>query len=320
MNRSRLITAFKLVISAALIGALVYGVDWQKLAELTTRLEAPIVVLAFMLMMAQFPISVVKWQAALKIHQLQYGFVFLQKVLCIGFFFNNFLPSTIGGDGFRVYKTMPDEGYKSRALSAVLLERIIGFSALLFLGLIGGAFVYQDGSSSSHLALYYIVLVGSGFVFGGLFLLLHNVGVFNVVWERLSKIKKLDLIIHNLTHINRNFPLLAYVTMISLVFQVTAILVTQLLFAAIDVEISLAQAAFLTAIIGMVAILPISINGIGVVEGSFVVAALQLNIAYDHAVVVAFMLRILVVPLSIICGLVYLLTKNDQALAAESES
>jgi hypothetical protein len=53
-------------------------------------------------------------------------------------------------------------------------------------------------------------------------------------------------------------------------------------------------------------VLPISINGIGVVEGSLVFSAAQVGIVYDQAIIVALILRILTIPLTLICGFIYL--------------
>jgi len=48
-------------------------------------LSAWSVVIVLAVFTVQFPISTMKWKTSLEIHQLDYFFGFLQKIICIGF-------------------------------------------------------------------------------------------------------------------------------------------------------------------------------------------------------------------------------------------
>jgi hypothetical protein len=56
---------------------------------------------------------------------------------------------------------------------------------------------------------------------------------------------------------------------------------------------------------GVATILPISINGLGVVEGAFVGSALALGVPYEPALIVAILLRVLLLPYAAVFGLIY---------------
>ena len=303
-------TFIKAFVSLGLIGILLYNVEWDALLENLGSLSIWTVITVLLIFTAQFPISAQKWRTALRIHQLDYSFNYLLKVLSIGFFFNNFLPSSIGGDAYRVIKTVPQEGYKSRAVSAVLLERIIGFGALLFLGFIGGLISLQY--EQNRLVQMYVLICAAG---GGAAIVLYvllRAGFFAALLDRIKHVKKLEILTHNLGHIWRNPGMIINVSLVSLLFQVLAVLAISILFDALDTEGTYAKYAVMAAIVGLAGVLPISINGIGVIEGAFVVSATQLGIGYNEAIIVAFMLRILVLPLSLVCGVVYLLDSNRQ--------
>lgn len=273
--------------------------------------------LVFVIYTVQFPISVWKWKVALKIHQIDYSFLFLLKILSIGFFFNNFLPTSIGGDAYRIIKTMPEEGYKSRSVSAVLLERIIGFAALLILGSIGGAITLLYESNTNIKTFLLICILGAIATLAVIMLL--KLGFFGLILERLRNIKKLDFILHNMGHIWRNPVLVSKVIMISIFFQLLAILAIGLLFDALSVNAGYEKYALIAATVGLASILPLSINGIGVIEGAFAISAVQLGIGYNEAIIVAFVLRILVLPLSLICGLIYLFdSKQEKKFRSEN--
>lgn len=300
-----MIKFIKIAVSVTLIGILLLHVDWREIISHLNSMNITAVTFVFLLMAAQFPISALKWQKALEIHKLNYPFGFLQRVLCIGFFFNNFLPTSIGGDGYRMIRTMPKEGMRSGAVSAVLLERLVGFSALLLLGLVGGLITLTEHRPA--IIMYYILACGIGIAAALLFLLLFRTDILQNMKKKLLKVKKLEPIIHNIRYIKQGGRDLLDVIAISILFQLVAIWIIYLLFASMGIEVAFAECALIAAISGLASVLPISINGIGVVEGSFVFAASQFGVDLSQAILVAFMMRILVIPLSAICGLVYLL-------------
>ena len=166
----------KVVISIGLLGILLYKVDWgriQRNISITDFTEISIVLFIFIL---QFPVSAYKWKKSLEIFQLYFPFLFLQKVLCIGFFINSFLPTTIGGDGYRAMKTMSSSEMKSLGISAILLERILGFVILVFLGLVGAIKILLEYQTPDRkMFLFTGVLVGVILVFGLLFFLFRYI-------------------------------------------------------------------------------------------------------------------------------------------------
>lgn len=301
----------KVVISIGLLGILLYKVDWgriQRNISITDFTEVSIVLFIFIL---QFPVSAYKWKKSLEIFQLYFPFLLLQKILCIGFFINSFLPTTIGGDGYRAMKTMSSSEVKSLGISAILLERILGFVILVFLGLVGAIKIllgYQTPERKMFLLTG--VLVGVILLFGLLFFLfryvLYGKNPTGRIRDIIFRIRQIELINQNIQYLKGGRKQLFQLIQYSIVFQMLAILAIYLLFKSIQVNTEIANCAFIAAFAGIASVLPISINGIGVVEGSFVVSALQVGISYDDAVIVAFMLRILTTVLTLTCGIVYL--------------
>lgn len=294
----------KIIVSATLIGFLLYKVDWGNISRTIRISDIKIIAVTFFILVGQFPISVLKWKKSLEIHDLRFSFLFLQKILCIGFFFNNFLPTSIGGDGYRVLKTMPGEGAKSRGISAVLLERILGLGALMVLGFLGALLVLRDFDTPA-IRFYVIGWVMISLVIA-LFQYLRSRGAFVSIFNRLDSIKPMDAIFHNIQYIKNGGTRLFDVIKISFVFQLLAIASIYLLFIAVGAKTGYAACAFIAAFAGIASVLPVSINGIGVVEGSFVFSAMQVGVGYEQSLIVAFLLRILTIPLSLICGMVYL--------------
>jgi len=225
-------------------------------------------------------------------------------VLSIGFFFNNFLPSSIGGDGYRVLKTLPASGTKSRALSAVVLERALGFGALLFVGFLGAvAILFRNPST---IVVSFVTLIGSGFAALGLLFVLARFGHLRGLWERLARNPKLRVLTESAGLIARSRRPLAELVIWSFVFQALGVIAVSALFAAVGQRVEFAICAVVGTMSALAAVLPISINGIGVSEGSFVAASVQLGVGLEQAVIVALLTRAMGVPLSVGCGFVYL--------------
>ena len=71
--------------------------------------------------------------------------------------------------------------------------------------------------------------------------------------------------------------------------------------------VTLRQCALIAAASGIAALLPLSINGLGLMEGSLVGMAVALGVDYDGAVLVAVIRRVMMAFVSALCGVAYLL-------------
>ena len=294
----------KIAVSVTLLGVLLYKINWNKMYGHINMSDLPLISFVFIIFVFQFPISAYRWKKSLEIHELIFPFLSLQKILCMGFFINTFLPTSIGGDGYRALKTTPGTGDKSRGISAILLERILGFLVLIFLGLIGAIVILRKYPTPA-IKMYIL-----GVFLFGIFLFFGKILLKNITFGRFLSgtrwMNIIDVIQCNLQYIKNDRRNLLQVVGYSIAFQFLAITAIHLLFMVVGVETGIADCAFIAAFAGIATLLPISINGIGVVEGSLVFSALQVGIVYDQAVIVALMFRILTVPLTLTCGLIYL--------------
>ena len=290
----------RVVVSLALLVVLFFSIDWSTVPAYAERLTPALAVLVIAIFAAQLAISSWKWQWALRIHRLYYPYPLLTRVLVIGFFLNNFLPTQIGGDAYRVYRTLPPVPPKSRAISAVILERVVGFSALLCLGLIGAWALY----SSNALARAYVLLAGCAAVVA--------VSVFALLGPRVLRSKKLAPITDNLRAIcaarGEWVPLIA----LSFLFQAQAVFVLYALFNALGAPVSFAQAALIGAAAGIATIVPFSINGLGVVEATIAGTAAAVGVSYEAGLVIAVLMRLLLLPLTLAAGLLYAFEPRHQ--------
>lgn len=302
----------KIVVSATLIGVLVWNLDLSEFADGFRNMDPQLAFAAFVLLWIQYPLSAVKWQVALRLHGIEYGAGYLLRVHCIAFFFNNFLPTSVGGDAYRAFRTMENAERKAHAISAVVMERLIGLAALVFLGFLAAVYLIFRGDLVHREWIIGATIVGSvGLVVAWVF---WKTGSHEKLWARLKKIGRLEPMIDSLRVINANQKYFNSLLLYSVFYQAFAIYTVSLIFASMGLTGKIVESGFTAAAAGVAGILPISINGIGVMESSFVVAAMETGLPYAPAVMAALFLRAFMFHASIVFGILYALEPADTRL------
>lgn len=308
----------KVLVSASLIALLVWKADLGEFWRDLESVRPGITILAVVLLAVQYPVSAWKWRISLRLHNVDYPFIYLLRVLCIAFFFNNFLPTSIGGDGYRAVRTMDRSPRKIYAISAVVLERLVGLLALLFIGYLCAIYLIAFGDLLHGGWLKAAVLAATG----GMLVVLIGIwlGLHTKLLQGLQKVPKLEPIYESLRVLGNNSGKFIGLVGASFVFQLLAISVIGMLFAALGLYWKLAESGFTAAAAGVAGVLPISFNGIGVVEGSFVAAAWESGLPSADAIVVALFLRIFMLVSSVVFGLLYAVEPRTPVVTSEGDA
>ncbi len=90
-------------------------------------------------------VSVWRWRLLLGAQHIRVPLRTLSESFWVALFFNNFLPSNIGGDVVRIADTSQLAGSKTLATTVVLVDRVLGLFALLGVGAIGAAIAHAVG-------------------------------------------------------------------------------------------------------------------------------------------------------------------------------
>jgi glycosyltransferase 2 family protein len=295
-------------VALLLLIVLALNLDWSALYAGMQRLHWPLIAVAMLLYPLAMLLNAAKWSAALQLHDLSFQFGYLLRTGCIGFFLNNLLPSAIGGDVYRVYRSSV-LGATAQAVSAVVLERLVGLAVLLVNGLIGAVLLFE----SNLLARAYLIWCLSGLVVAAALAAIIAVGR-KTVASKVASYRRLQPVIANLRRIARPHPAWARLILLSIAFQLLSALVTLVTFLAVGADVTVAGALLITVAAGLAAVLPISISGIGVVEGSIVGAGVALGVDYDSAFLAALVLRGLSLVASLGCGIVFVFEGGRRSL------
>ncbi|MBN2537578.1 flippase-like domain-containing protein [candidate division WOR-3 bacterium] len=162
-------TVGRVLLSAVLLGLLL----WMFRAQLPDALariraaRASYLALALGWYLVFVLISSWRWKILLAARGLHFSTWYLGRVFVLSLFFCKLLPTSIGGDVFRIsYTARP--GKAAEAFSATLLDRLIGFVSLLLLAVLVSLGLFAFSPSARALELPILGVRFQGFGIAGL--------------------------------------------------------------------------------------------------------------------------------------------------------
>jgi len=129
MRLRRLTLCLQVLLTGALLTLLFRNFDWNLFRVAFAHTPIWFYFVSFGVLVAGQALYVFKWGLVLAAMGLRMPFWKLAEQYLLGTFFNNFLPTMIGGDAARVYYLGREEGYATVATS-VFVDRGLGFLSL----------------------------------------------------------------------------------------------------------------------------------------------------------------------------------------------
>jgi len=309
--RRPLILLFKLAVSAFFIAMILRFARASDIVKNFSNLNIPYLISLIPFAVLIIWISCVKWKLLIHPGREKVSVTYLMRLYLLGYFFNNFLPSMVGGDAARgYYLGRRLDTYKAAYLS-VFLERLTGLFALItlvaVLALGNHPLVQHAGIRVSLILLTLGLIAGVMAVFTRP--LIH--GLLRLLPARLDKLRDKLLLAHDaLTSFRQQPGEFAVVLLLSLMFHVFAGVNVYLACRALNNSPALLDVVLVTPLIMIVSMLPISLNGAGVWEGSFAFFLALIGVPESIAVSAALLLRLKTVILSVFGWFVYLVNRE----------
>jgi uncharacterized protein (TIRG00374 family) len=239
----------------------------------------------------------------------------------VGLFFNNFLPSNIGGDITRISDASKHANHVSPVFSATVMDRLIGVLAMALVAVLA-SFAAID---RIHLYAIYTAIVITFVITLGLFLSIFNRSVlkafewpFRVIGARTIErgIKRLMDDLHGYRHQGK---VLVTVFVASLFVQVSRILVHYVVGLALGVRAAVGYYFLFVPTLAALVSLPISLNGLGIREGAGVVLFQMAGMTKEQAFTVPFLTYLTSVTISLLGGLIFVSRTPRRALKSVLE-
>ena len=260
--------AARLVLTFALVAFLAWRLDLQALGDRLTRLQPSWIALAVLAVVAAIGVSAWKWGLILARRGRPLPFGRLLRHYFVGLFFNNVLPTTVGGDAVRAWDASRDTGEYPEAVGSVVSERLIAGVALGVTSLFGLPFIDVSWRLSLLVALFLAIDFGM-------------VGFFLAPKVAEGVVSKLlppqfagmrhaaGATVRVVRATLQDRALFATVVALSVLFQALVAAVNACIFEAMGVHVGLARCLVYTPMIFTVTMLPISLSGLGVREAAY---------------------------------------------------
>ena len=239
----------------------------------------------------------------------------------VGLFFNNFLPSNVGGDIARISDASKHATSVSSVFSATLMDRLIGVVAMAALAVIA-SFASID---RFHLYAIYISIVIVFLVTVGLFASVFHRGVLQAFeWPfRVLKLhtieKAIGRIMDDLHGFRSERAALRQAFLASTIVQVSRIYVHYLVGVSLGVKLAAGYYFLFVPVLAAMVSLPIGMNGLGIREGASVVLFQTAGLTREEAFTIPFLTYLLSVAISLLGGFIFVTRSPRRALARRLE-
>lgn len=289
--RRRVVLIAKIVVSVALLAVLLTRSDAPRLWSYVKSASIPWLLGALGLYLLMILASAWRWGLLLGAQGVQVPSRRLTQSFLVATFFNNFLPSNIGGDVIRVADTARDARSRTLAATVVLMDRGIGLLGLVLLAAIAATVARRGGlegpvpSSLLWIGFAAAMVISAPAVLapGGLQWLLGPLRRFHPEWVGAR--------LQQLTEVLARFRAApgAMVGCFAGAVVVQALLVAFYAAVAhsIGVPVSPWHMAVVVPVSFLVQMLPVSVNGFGLREATFSFYFTRLGLPMEAALVVS---------------------------------
>jgi glycosyltransferase 2 family protein len=304
MRRLLLLSA-RILVSLVLLYLALRGVNFAAIQSRLSQINIAWIALAVLVTIGQIFIGALRWREISGLCQAPLTDLQAFRYNMIGAFFNQTLPSSIGGDAVRLWLVNRTGAGWRAATYSILTDRAIGLIALALIIVASLPWSYDViADRNGRLAL---VFVDFAALAGGLgFLLLgHLPWRWLRTWWPTKHVHACSVIANKVIFNARTGPKIA---VLSLAVHVFAVMIAWCAVRAIAAPADFEQVFMLIPPIMLITMMPISIAGWGVREATMMVAFGYAGLASTDGTVVSILFGIVYFVVGAIGGLVWILS------------
>ena len=305
-------TAAKIVISAGLLMFLVWSVDAEMLLRLLSSANPIAILCAALGLFALTPLLALRWQTVIAALRLQVGYGDALRMVLVGMFFNQLLPSAIGGDAYRAWALRRRGIPLSHGLNSVVLDRATALVATLGVTLAGLAEIHAivpAGILRSSIHTFLAVTVLGAMTGLALTVFADRLPMDGLLGRfaafRFVKKAGVDVLL-----LLRN-PRASLVAMaLSVFLNVAVSLAVWLIAMAAGENPTMVGCIFVVPLVMLVSMIPISVAGWGVREGSMVFGLGLLGVQPPAALAISVLYGVALIAVGVPGGFVWLFSRH----------
>ncbi len=307
---ARWIPWLKAAVGVGLLAILFWSLDGRQFLRALSAARVEFVVAGLAAYLVGKVLTAIRWALLARPLGFKHSVKELVAYYYIGMFFNLFAPSTLGGDAGKVFylaRGTPDAARAetvARAVISILADRAIGMAVLFWISAVAlAAFpAYAELLPPAvRYATYLVAIVPiaayAAFPLAGRWLVkirhslakkLYDMG--NAYWRRPDA--------------------LAAAVLLSLAFHLIQIAIQILIADALAFALPWSYALVFFPLVDVVAMLPVSISGIGLREGGYLFFLGRLGVGAERAIACSIVWLAIVVASGLVGGLVFVLFRE----------
>lgn len=267
-TKKTLIFALKAIVSGALLAVLILLLDMERFAAALVRFDPLLLVPLVVIFWITTLIGGIRSRVFFRAVGVDVSYWFLVKLYFIGYFFNNFLPSGIGGDVMRGFVAGKQSGMLKESYSAILAERLFGLLGTLSIGLVSLLFV-KGVPLEMGLFMGLLAVGGMSAVF-----ILFSPHLSRILRKLLAPFpwglsEQLGSFAESLAEYRHKQAALFRGYLWSVLYQLAIIGSVYASAVAVGAKMSFPQMCVIAPLVWSVSLVPISLNALGVREASF---------------------------------------------------
>jgi uncharacterized membrane protein YbhN (UPF0104 family) len=315
-RRSFVVAVLKVSVSVALMAWLLSSVDVASLRARASDASPGWLVAALAVYFANIVASTWRWRLLLDAQNVHVPQGSLLSSYLVAGFFNNFLPSNIGGDVVRIRDTARSAGSKTLATAVVLVDRGLGLMGLVLVAAVGATIVARfrpDGDSP-----LWPFWLWTAFVLGtmiaapaiaspdGFARLLRPLRAFHPEWIG----TRIETLTGALSRFRDRPAALAACFAGAMAVQGLLVLYYLAVAYALHLPVGVWDLAVIVPVSFLVQMAPVSINGFGVREAAFTFYLTPLGIPIESAVLLPLVATARAILFSLTGGVLYVSRKR----------
>jgi uncharacterized membrane protein YbhN (UPF0104 family) len=313
-NAARWLVIGKVCVTAALLFLVLRTVQVDQIATRVQAMSVGLLLPPLALIMAQTFAAAARWWLVMTAAGVAIGYARTWMILLIGLFFNQSLPSTIGGDVMRIWRVHCHGCGLGKSLSVVLLDRLTALAAILLMVLVALPLLLRAAAPTGREAIVWsvgtavVAVVAASVVF----LALPGLPAALARWRPLRAVA--TLIVDTRGVAARPRYAIAIIALAIAVHVMSAVTV-YLLARGFDIDVTLLECLMYVPAVILVTTVPVSIAGWGVREGAMVTALALSGVSSSDAVLLSIAFGFVVAVGALPGGVIWLMSGRPRPAA-----
>jgi glycosyltransferase 2 family protein len=295
----------KAAISILLLYFSLRWVNVGVLGERLSRFELGWIALAVLLLGVETVLLAARWREITTVCGATLAFNSALQITFIATFFNQVLPSTVGGDGARIWLFARKGAGWAKATYSVLVDRVAGLVvlALIVIACLPYTFTLIDDS----IARVVLLVIGFGTIGGAAFVIVIGLQ-FREFFNRWMLTRHLSSALYLVAALCKSHRSATIVLACSVAIHLLTVAAAWCCVKAVAAPVSFAQVLFLVPPVILISSMPVSIAGWGVRESSMIMAFAYAGLSQSDGLIVSILFGAANFVVGVVGGIIWIVS------------